>query len=158
MGEEKRDEAKENRNKIIATSRPPKPLLVSVDEPEQVGSGSKTPARNPIDRVIRIAGLVRPFTVSQLKELLKRNGELDPDYFWINDIKSHCLAAFKCEEDAVKARASLHGFRWPLSNPKILVVDFATIDDVEHRKAEAAGVTLPIKKKDDVKKRDEQKD
>ncbi|GFS27958.1 apoptotic chromatin condensation inducer in the nucleus [Elysia marginata] len=122
--------------KIVATTRPSKPILPMVDEPEKVaGRGDMSPARHPPDRVLRIAGLVRPFTVGQLKELLKRTGELDDEHFWINDIKSHCLAAFKTEDDAVKTRAALHGTRWPQSNPKILHVDFSTIEDLVHRKS-----------------------
>ena len=42
---------------------------------------------------------------------------------------------FKTEEDAVKTRAALHGTRWPQSNPKILIVDFATIEDVSLHRA-----------------------
>ncbi|CAL1545491.1 unnamed protein product [Lymnaea stagnalis] len=146
-------------NKVFATTRTSKPLLPTVDEPEPV-KGKQSPARNPTDRVIRIAGLVRPFTVGQLKELLRRSGDLDDNYFWINDIKSHCLAAYKTEEDAVKARAALHGTRWPQSNPKILIVDFATVEDVNHRKAEG-DVPLPAlakKSQEDFKKLREQKE
>ncbi|RUS80396.1 hypothetical protein EGW08_011832 [Elysia chlorotica] len=130
-GDENKEQPVEPKKKIIATTRPSKPILPVVDEPEKVpGRGEMSPARHPPDRVIRIAGLVRPFTLGQLKELLKRTGELDEEHFWINDIKSHCLAAFKSEQDAVKTRAALHGTRWPQSNPKILIVDFATIEDV----------------------------
>ncbi|XP_005090562.1 apoptotic chromatin condensation inducer in the nucleus [Aplysia californica] len=150
--------SKDSKERITATTRPAKPLLPAVDEPEPVGTGSQSPARNPVDRVIRIACLVRPFTVNQLKELLRRSGELDEEYFWINDIKSHCLAAYKTEEDAVKARSCLHGTKWPQSNPKILVVDYATLEDVEHRKAEDAGVPIPPKKQEEQRKPVEKKE
>lgn len=69
-----------------------KSLMPAVDEPEPV-TGRQSPAMHPPDRVICITHLVRPFTVNQLKELLRRSGELDDEYFWINDIKSHCMAA-----------------------------------------------------------------
>ncbi|CAG5130633.1 unnamed protein product [Candidula unifasciata] len=128
----------EPKEKVVATNRVIKPLMPVVDEPEPM-TDRQSPARNPPDRVIRIAGLVRPFTVNQLKELLRRSGELDDEYFWISDIKSHCLAAYKTQEQAMAARAALHGTRWPQSNPKILFVDFATIDDVIHRKQEGKG-------------------
>ena len=80
-------------DRIIATTRPSKGLITTLDDPEPANLETQSPARNPVDRVVRIACLVRPFTVNQLKELLRRNGELDDDYFWMNDIKSHCLAA-----------------------------------------------------------------
>ncbi|XP_059160689.1 apoptotic chromatin condensation inducer in the nucleus-like isoform X3 [Physella acuta] len=155
---EVKDTEKE-KEKVFATTRSSKALLPVVDEPEPV-KNSQSPARNPPNRVIRIAGLVRPFTIGQLKELLKRSGELDDEYFWINDIKSHCLAAYKSDEDAVKARAALHGTRWPQSNPKILIVDFATVEDVIHRKTEG-DVPLPALVKrpvEDSKKIKEQKE
>ncbi|BFZ13492.1 hypothetical protein BsWGS_16530 [Bradybaena similaris] len=131
----------ETKEKVVATNRVMKSLMPVVDEPEPV-TGHQSPAINPPDRVIRIAGLVRPFTVNQLKELLRRSGELDDEYFWISEIKSHCMAAYKTQEQATAARAALHGTRWPQSNPKILFVDFATIDDVLHAKQEG-GVAKP---------------
>ena len=35
---------------------------------------------------------MRPFALSQLKDLLSEDGQLVPDGFWINKIKSHCFA------------------------------------------------------------------
>ena len=34
---------------------------------------------------------VRPFTLGQLKELLKRTGSVLEEGFWIDKIKSHCF-------------------------------------------------------------------
>ena len=43
----------------------------------------------PLSNSICISNLVRPFTLPSLKSKLEHFGELD--YFWINDIKSHCF-------------------------------------------------------------------
>lgn len=50
------------------------------------------PARNPPSRVVFIQHLVRPFTINQLRELLQRTGRLVDNGFWIDNIKSKCLA------------------------------------------------------------------
>lgn len=50
------------------------------------------PARNPSSRVIVIWNLVRPFTPNQLRELLLRTGRLAEGGFWLDNIKSTCLA------------------------------------------------------------------
>ena len=42
--------------------------------------------------ILHITNLVRPFALSQLKELLSEDGPLVADGFWINKIKSHCFA------------------------------------------------------------------
>lgn len=62
----------------------------STDEPERVGAAS--PARKPVSNVIHVTGLTRPFTLSQLKELLIKYGKIIDDKFWINNVKSHCFA------------------------------------------------------------------
>lgn len=50
------------------------------------------PSRNPPSRVVYIQNLVRPFTINQLRELLQRTGRLTENGFWIDNIKSKCLA------------------------------------------------------------------
>ena len=40
--------------------------------------------------VLYITNLVRPFTVTQLRELLQRTGRIVEDGFWIDSIKSKC--------------------------------------------------------------------
>ena len=97
--------------------------------------------------VLHIRNLTRPFTVPQLKELLTKFGPLkansqtkalnstgkaaDPHYFWVNSVKSHCFVAFESEEDAVQAQKGLDQITWPQSNPKQLVVEMASMEDME---------------------------
>jgi hypothetical protein len=54
-----------------------------------------SPARCPANNVVHVTGLTRPYTLPQLKELLGRTGSLQPDGFWIDNIKSHCYVVVK---------------------------------------------------------------
>jgi apoptotic chromatin condensation inducer in the nucleus len=65
-------------------------LSLTVEDPVDVGRKSPSPSRHPPSNVVHVTGLVRPFTLGQLKELLGRTGNLQPDGFWIDNIKSHC--------------------------------------------------------------------
>nr|CAG4644361.1 EOG090X0F73 [Lepidurus arcticus] len=89
------------------------------------------PANNPTSSVILVTNLVRPFTINQLRELLCRTGNLVPNAFWIDRVKSTCMAQYESAEEAVATRTALHGVHWPVSNPKALIVDFATEQDLE---------------------------
>lgn len=64
--------------------------LVETEEP-MAARRSPSPSRNPVNKIIHIRNLVRPFTLNQLKELLQRSGTLIDEYFWIDKIKSHCF-------------------------------------------------------------------
>ncbi|XP_035210213.1 apoptotic chromatin condensation inducer in the nucleus-like isoform X2 [Stegodyphus dumicola] len=95
-------------------------------------------------RIIFIQNLVRPFTLHQLKELLKQSGNIIEEHFWIDKIKSKCFVMYETKEEAIKARNALNGTRWPVSNPKILSVDFATEDDIEsHKRGSEPPKTVP---------------
>uniref|UniRef100_T1JN81 RRM domain-containing protein n=1 Tax=Strigamia maritima TaxID=126957 RepID=T1JN81_STRMM len=106
-----------------------KPLSV-MDEPVN-RSKSPSPARNPVNRIVHIRNLVRPFTINQLKELLGRTGTLVDGGFWTDKIKSKCYATYETQEQAMKTRQTLHGTQWPPSNPKNLIVDFADDDELQ---------------------------
>lgn len=45
-------------------------------------------------------------------------------------ILTNVILQYENEEEAQAARSALHGTRWPLSNPKILNVDYASQDEV----------------------------
>lgn len=85
--------------------------LIKPDEPE-AARRSPSPARNPVGRIVHVRNLVRPFTVGQLKELLRRTGPYDEESFWIDKIKSHCFVTVSCflrsilEEDWMKGSVS----------------------------------------------------
>jgi len=100
-----------------------------------------SPARRKSSTVIYIRNLVRPFTVNQLKELLARTGKITD--FWIDNIKSKCYCMYETEAQSVETRTALHGVRWPPSNPKKLLVDYAPADELDHHKA----LTEPIPRK-----------
>lgn len=121
----------EHENKVTDSSAP-RPLLLG-DEPE-APRRPPSPARNPVTRFIHIRNLVRPFTLNQLKELLRRTGNIKEETFWIDKIKSHCYVEYESAKEAEATRKSLHGVTWPSSNPKVLRVEYGTEDEVEfHR-------------------------
>ncbi|KAJ8920968.1 hypothetical protein NQ315_015762 [Exocentrus adspersus] len=93
-----------------------------------------SPAKNPTSSVLFITNLVRPFTVKQLKELLERTGKIKEDGFWTDRIKSKCYVQYESEEEAEATRDALHGVHWPIGNGKKLVIDYATVEDLEKAK------------------------
>ena len=78
-----------------AAARPVRTVSIAADDPVSVGQRPPSPARRPASNVVHVTGLVRPFTVGQLKELLGRTGTLADDGFWIDSIKSHCYAVVR---------------------------------------------------------------
>lgn len=88
-----------------------------------------SPAKNVESTVLFITGLVRPYTIMQLKKLLGVTG--DDNKFWIDKIKSKCYIAYNTVEEAVKVRNEIHNLKWPQSSPKILKSEFATLEDID---------------------------
>nr|SVE76067.1 EOG090X0F73 [Daphnia hispanica] len=105
-----------------------------------------SPAQQPRSSVLNVSNLVRPFTINQLKELLARTGHLVEGKFWIDRVKSSCLVQYAAEEEAEETRAALHGIHWPTSNPKTLLVDYSTVEDLENRMSGKETNSPPIAK------------
>jgi apoptotic chromatin condensation inducer in the nucleus len=109
-----------------------------IDEPIKITNNKEihsptNKSGNSLSNILHIRYLTRPFTLSQLKELLSKYGPLlanpnsstsEKHYFWINSVKSHCFVAFENEEGAKAARDALDNSTWPQSNPKQLKVSF----------------------------------
>lgn len=91
---------------------------------------SPSPSGKPATEVLFITNLVRPFTIPQLRELLARTGTIAPNGFYIDKIKSKCYVKYTDVEMAVETRHALNGVRWPVNNPKMLKVEFATAEDM----------------------------
>jgi len=89
--------------------------------------------------VIMVYNLTRPFTLNQLKELLKRTGELED--FWINKIKSQCVAKFKSVDQASETKMALNGVTWPQDNKNPLQVVFSSEEELERLKSTVDEVT-----------------
>jgi len=110
-----------------------------------------SPACNESSSIIFIRNLVRPFTLLQLKDLLGKSGKMLEDKFWIDKIKSKCYVTYETEQEAIAARESLHGLRWPEANPKTLLVDFANREELEYHlnldKDPGSSKTLKLSKK-----------
>merc|ERR1719184_194255 len=85
--------------------------------------------------VVLITHLTRPFTVNQLKEMLKRTGTIVD--FWIDRIKSMCCVQFSTVDQASETRMALDGVTWPQGNPKTLRVSFSTEEELKryHRQS-----------------------
>ncbi|CAJ0936763.1 unnamed protein product [Ranitomeya imitator] len=109
-------------------------VSITIDDPVRTASQQPSPPRRKPSCIVHICNLVRPFTLGQLKELLSRTGAIVEDHFWIDKIKSHCYVTYSTVEEAVTTRNSLHGVRWPQSNPKFLSADYAEQDELDfHR-------------------------
>lgn len=76
--------------------------------------------------ILLIQNLVRPFTLTQLKEVLTKHGSIIEDKFWTDKVKSKCCVMYESVESAQLTKESLHGQQWPSSNPKTLKVSYTT--------------------------------
>ncbi|KAM9335828.1 apoptotic chromatin condensation inducer 1b isoform 2-T2 [Symphorus nematophorus] len=115
-------------------------VSVTIDDPVRT-TRQPSPPHGKVSNIIHVTNLVRPFTLGQLKELLNRTGSVVEEGFWIDKIKSHCFVTYATTEEAVATRAALHRVKWPLSNPKVLSVDFCEQDELDFHK----GVLKPEK-------------
>jgi len=75
--------------------------------------------------ILLVQNLVRPFTLSQLKEVLTKHGPIVEDKFWTDKVKSKCCVMYETIEVAKITKESLHGQQWPTSNPKTLKISYA---------------------------------
>lgn len=125
-------------NSTKPTNLDSKPSDPQPTSPQTISATTPTPTTTT-GSILHISNLTRPFTVSQLKELLSKYGPLlsntqsqsnEKHFFWINSVKSHCYVAFVNEPDAKSAREALNNTQWPQSNPKQLKVDFTTLDEL----------------------------
>ena len=82
--------------------------------------------------VIVVMNLTRPFTVNQLKEMLKRTGTLND--FWIDRIKSKCCAQFATVAQASETRMALNGVTWPQDNKTPLAVYYSSEEEMQRFK------------------------
>lgn len=85
--------------------------------------------RDPTN-VLLIENLVRPFTLTQLKEVLTQHGRIVEDKFWTDKVKSKCCAVYETVEAATLTKESLHGQQWPTSNPKTLKISYSTEENL----------------------------
>ncbi|XP_043463719.1 apoptotic chromatin condensation inducer in the nucleus [Leptopilina heterotoma] len=117
-GDTKADNHMGSRRKISVVKDIPQTMLTS-------------PSIVKVTNVLLIKNLVRPFTLTQIKELLSRTGTILENGFWMDRIKSKCYVQYSNEDQAFETRQALHGISWPLSNPKKLQVEYATKEDME---------------------------
>ncbi|KAM8899233.1 apoptotic chromatin condensation inducer 1b isoform 2-T2 [Spinachia spinachia] len=118
-------------------------VSVTIDDPVRAAR-QPSPPHGKVSNIIHVINLVRPFTLGQLKELLNRTGAVVEEGFWIDKIKSHCYVTYATSEEAAATRAALHGVKWPLSNPKVLSVDFSEQNELDIQK----GVVKPEREED----------
>ncbi|KAI3420273.1 Apoptotic chromatin condensation inducer in the nucleus [Globodera pallida] len=97
---------------------------------------ASSPARNPPSRWIHIRNLKRPFTKMALFDLLGKFGTIDTTHFWMDSIKSTCIATYEAEEQAQLSRERLHNVVWPAASDLALCVEYSTEEKLKRRKAE----------------------
>ncbi|XP_027194561.2 uncharacterized protein LOC113789246 [Dermatophagoides pteronyssinus] len=119
------------KNEVVEMSQVATPQKENGNIEDTNGQRSVSPAKNPESTVLFITGLVRPYTLMQLKKLLNSIGEIDEEKFWIDKIKSKCYVTYSSVEEAVETRKNLHNLKWPQSSPKNLCVEFATLEDID---------------------------
>lgn len=109
------------------------PELPNVNKEDEIPRKKKKRSQDSSEtEVIQIVNLTRPFTVNQLKEMLKRTGSIED--FWIDRIKSKCLVHFSTVDQASETRMALDGVKWPVSNPKTLNVTFSSKETLQRLK------------------------
>ncbi|XP_077355036.1 apoptotic chromatin condensation inducer 1b isoform X2 [Festucalex cinctus] len=108
-------------------------VSITIDDPIR-STRQPSPPRGKLSNIIHVTNLVRPFTLGQLKQLLKQTGNVVEEGFWIDKIKSHCYVTYTTTEEAAATREALHGVKWPQSNPKVLSVDFCQQDELDFHK------------------------
>ena len=87
--------AKLTRTTSTEASKTSRTIVITAEDPVDAGKRSLSPARRAPSNVVHVTGLVRPYTLGQLKELLGRTGKLVHDGFWIDGIKSHCYVVVR---------------------------------------------------------------
>lgn len=76
-----------------------------------------------------IKNLMRPYTISQLKEELTKFGPIQDDKFWTDRVKSKCCVLYENIEHATQTYQSMQNIHWPASNPKKLVIQYITEEE-----------------------------
>ncbi|GAU95985.1 hypothetical protein RvY_07496 [Ramazzottius varieornatus] len=105
--------------------------------------------------LLHIKNLTRPFTEKQLKEMLSKTGTLveGPDHFWLDSIKSQCIATFSTVEEAEATRRALFNLVWPASNPRQLFAEFIREDEFKQKTSVPSTPVTPIGLPDSGNKR-----
>lgn len=78
-----------------------------------------TPPRLPVGRHLLVLNLVRPFTLSQLTDLVTHAGARSISDLWLDRIKSKAIVEFTDESASREAREELHNIVWPKGSPKV---------------------------------------
>jgi len=126
-------EEKDEENGVEAEDAVEGPELPNVNKEDEIPRKKKKRSQDSSEtEVIQIVNLTRPFTVNQLKEMLKRTGSIED--FWIDRIKSKCLVHFTTADQASETRMALDGVKWPVSNPKTLNVTFSSKETLQRLK------------------------
>uniref|UniRef100_A0A8D8SB80 Apoptotic chromatin condensation inducer in the nucleus n=1 Tax=Cacopsylla melanoneura TaxID=428564 RepID=A0A8D8SB80_9HEMI len=142
----KRSEEKEERER--RKSSPVRKVLIKKDK-DVSPRRSHRPPTVPLTptNVLYIYNLTRPFTLGQLRELLSRTGKIATDGFWIDNIKSKCYVEYETEDQAEETRHALHEVRWPVTNDKVLRVEFTSKDAMLNAQIKAETAEMPTQRK-----------
>ncbi|EDV25565.1 uncharacterized protein TRIADDRAFT_55789 [Trichoplax adhaerens] len=112
--------------------------------PQELEEVTVPESANPVNEIVHITNLVRPFTLVQLKEILREYGTIKEDEFWIDNIRSRCMVKYSSTEEATSARNNLYGKRWPSTSPKRLTVEFSNQEEMDRARGILAEEVMEV--------------
>ena len=112
------------------------------EEPEPEEEPAKA-SRPEASSALVVEGLVRPYTLPSLRQLLRSaGGEFeDASDFWISGIRDRAVVVLASPEQAEATLAALDGLEWPAGNRKVLRV--RSLPELAARRAMVEG-SLPF--------------
>ena len=88
---EKERQEVETRRRIEARLKAKREAEINAKK-ELLRRRTPSPSRHTPTRILHVEGLTRPFTKDELRELLSADGPIMEEAFWIDKIRSHCVA------------------------------------------------------------------
>lgn len=113
-------------------------FVATLGEEGVIRERSPSPPRHPVNRIIHIRCLTRPFTQKALHDLVGKFGSFDKNEFWIDGIKSHCFIKVRycncllllmwynflfCSTIRRRARRRL-GINWIMQNGRVQILTY----------------------------------
>ena len=119
---------------------------------EMVDDGAQSNVQHSI---VLIRNLVRPFTLSALKDLLAEHGEVVD--FWMDNIKSCCIATYATVVEAETTCKALNGVVWPPVTGRALLVATISPEEAEEYKGQSIQPKTKAKTLDELFRKTETK-
>jgi len=137
------DESVKSSSKITTTAEP---VFESVNEKAMGSSIAAVEAK----KIVHVSNLVRPFALSQVRQLLGQFGNIIS--IWFDSPRANCYVLYAEESEAVDAVKHLDGMKWPLDSGSFLKVDFS--DEKQWEEAKIEDLKKDITEKKEIKHRE----